>query len=170
MVGNWELLGWSGGCRRESVDWMGVSGSKEWVQGWAEKEKKRASEVGRKVTERSHKAMRCGQSLQRQFWSGKAGVGVVGETGEWGRGSCSGEFEGPQGWDRHSRCFRSADLMQQKETVAPHSPSGNRRTLGDGLIAPSSTGLVSAIQTHKLPRLEGLCTCWSFCVNAVPSA
>lgn len=86
MVGNWELLGWSGGCRRESVDWMGVSGSKEWVQGWAEKEKKRASEVRVKVTEPSHKATgarACGGSSG----SGKAGVGVVGEIGEWREGS-----------------------------------------------------------------------------------
>lgn len=91
MVGNWEVLSWSGGCRRESVGWMGVPGSKEWGQGWAEKERKRASEVERKVTGRSHKGMRCGQSPwaepARKLWSGKAGVGVVGETGKWGRGA-----------------------------------------------------------------------------------
>ena len=70
MVGNWEVLGWSGGCRRESVDWMGVPGSKEWVQGWAEKDRKRASEVERKVTERSHKGCVVGIACE-----GSSGVG-----------------------------------------------------------------------------------------------
>lgn len=51
---------------------MGVSGSKEWVQGWAEKEKKRASEVERKVTERSHKASKC---QGQEACGGSSGVG-----------------------------------------------------------------------------------------------
>lgn len=83
MVGNWEVLGWSGGCRRESVDCMGVPGSKEWVQGWAEKERKRASEVERRVTERSHRGCvvgrACGGSSgvgrQRWGWLGRLGNG-----------------------------------------------------------------------------------------------
>ena len=45
--------------------------------------------------------MCCGHSLRRQFWSGKAEVGVVGETGKWGRGACGEEFEGLHRWDRH---------------------------------------------------------------------
>ena len=84
MVGNWEVLGWSGGCRRESVDWMGVPGSKEWVQGWAEKERKRASEVGRKVTERSHKGCVVGIACEGSSGVGRRRWGWLGRLGNGG--------------------------------------------------------------------------------------